>query len=323
MLCLRSETAYVNSSFQGLNLMWALLVVPPKGFCFILGEYVPPILGVLTLARFLEHCKRPFLIPWPVLLEKSSENKMPSMRDARNLGHYGQRVIAIASLAVSVLGLSILTIMTYNLPSNVVTQPFQRQLLVLSFMGVYVFGTVAGLSPSRLTRIPSSETPRNMATQDVVDRGRSPARLSGHHPTCGKFSSHILRLGRGVYCAGCTGLVAGALISLAGCLAYLLVGFDNGDTFFKLGMIFTLFGLLQRSVLDFNNAVLHCLLNVAFVVGTFFVLIGIIGINDNPSVGLYFLLFALYLVANRIILSDLSHRKICASCPNQCTVAFI
>ena len=263
------------------------------------------------------------MIPRPLLLAKSSENQSPSTRDARNSRRHSPRVIAMASLALSVVGLCILTVMIYNLPSNVVMLPFQKELLLFSFMGIYAFGIVAGLSPSRRSKILSIGDLRNMANQNAADRGKSFAKLSGHHPTCGSFSSHILKLERQVYCAGCTGLVTGALISLAGCLAYLLVGFDGGEILFKLGMMFTLCGLLQRSVLDFDNAVLHCLLNVLFVVGTFFALIGIIGINNNPSVGLYFLLFAVYLVATRIILSDLSHRKICASCPNQCTLAFI
>jgi len=272
---------------------------------------------------YLEYKRRtPLLIPRPPLLLAFLESQFLSRGGVRNVGNRSPSFLVFTSVGIAVFSLYILSVMTFSLP-NIAVQPFGKQLLLFSFAGICVFGVVAGLSPSKLSKLPFFGNSRDSGNRKTLNRDKSPMHLRGHHPICGRFSSHVLSLRGRTYCAGCIGLVAGALVSLVGCLVYLLTGFDGGAAFFKLGVAFILCGLLQHSLLDFDSAVLHCLLNILFAVGTFFVLIGLIGINNNPSVGVYFLLLTVNLMTTRIILSRLVHRKTCANCADRCTAAFV
>lgn len=141
--------------------------------------------------------------------------------------------------------------------------------------------------------------------------------FEGHHPSCGKFAAHVLRLGDKKHCAGCTGLVVGATISLLGTLIYLSLGVFPEETavlVFWLGFAGVALGLLQYNVFNIGGSLVHMFLNVAFVTGAFLLLIGIEEITSNPLLEVYFVALTLYWILTRILLSQQEHRKICAAC---------
>jgi hypothetical protein len=141
--------------------------------------------------------------------------------------------------------------------------------------------------------------------------------FEGHHPSCKDFSAHVFRLGDKKYCAGCTGLVAGAVISLLGTLVFFSTEIVLGDMsalVFWLGFVGVVLGLLQHPLSRKRGAGVHLLLNVAFVFGAFLLLIGIDGITGNMSLESYFLVLVLYWILTRTILSQQEHRRICRAC---------
>jgi hypothetical protein len=138
----------------------------------------------------------------------------------------------------------------------------------------------------------------------------------GHHPTCGSFSSHVIQIGGKIYCAGCAGLVVGALIALAGTAYYFFLQ-DLSAQFvaisFWAGLVGVTLGLLQYE-LFVNKASLHFLLNIIFVVGALLLLVGVNEMNGSLSLSIYFLLVILFLISVRSTLSRLEHEKKCSIC---------
>lgn len=138
----------------------------------------------------------------------------------------------------------------------------------------------------------------------------------GHHPTCGNFSSHVIQIGDRIYCAGCAGLVVGAVIALAGTAYYFFLPDFSAQlvaAFFWAGLVAVTLGLLQYE-LFVNRAFFHFLLNIIFVVGALLLLIGVNEMNGSLSLSIYFLLVILFLINARSTLSRLEHEKKCSIC---------
>ena len=138
----------------------------------------------------------------------------------------------------------------------------------------------------------------------------------GHHPTCGNFSSHVIQIGGKIYCAGCAGLIVGAIIALAGTASYFFLQDLSAQlvtAFFWAGLAGVTVGLLQYE-LFVNKASLHFVLNIIFVVGALLLLIGVNEMSGSLSLSIYFLLVILFLINARSTLSRLEHEKKCSIC---------
>jgi hypothetical protein len=145
--------------------------------------------------------------------------------------------------------------------------------------------------------------------------------LEGHHPNCGNFFEHVIRFHDRKFCAGCAGLIAGAIISLFGNFLYFFYGLQLGESrtlIFWLGFIGVVCGIFQYSVSKFNRSITHLFLNVIFVIGAFFLLVSVYEINGNIAVVFYSLGFIVYLIITRVFLSQIEHKKICAYCGLKC-----
>ncbi len=308
--------------FQSLSIVITITAVVLFLAVLLLKVREEPSLEKRFGTEYFEYKRRtPLLVPSPTVLLSLLKRQLLG-GDIRTASYRSLSRLALASLSISLFGLYLLSVMAFNSTDSGV-QSFGQKLLPLFFTGICVFGVVAGLSPSKLVGLSLCGSSRETGRRKALKGDRLPVPLGGHHPACERFSSHVLRLKGRVFCAGCSGLVAGALVSVAGSLACLLVGFKGGDALFKLGVAFILCGLLQHSIIDSKNAVVHCVLNFLFVAGTFLALIGLVGINSNLSVGLYFLLLTANLIATRIMLSRLVHSKTCAGCVDRCAAAFV
>jgi len=145
----------------------------------------------------------------------------------------------------------------------------------------------------------------------------SAKKFEGHHPSCGNFSAHVFHLGDKKCCAGCTGLVIGAIISFFGTLIFSFTKLfldDMGIVFFWLGFVWIVLGLLQYNLLDVQRSFIHLFLNVIFVLGAFLFLVGMEEISSNPILEGYLLTLTLFWILTRILLSEQEHRKICIAC---------
>lgn len=175
-----------------------------------------------------------------------------------------------------------------------------------------------GVFPSRCARI------LHFRSQDeAVDKTepasskRTTVTFRGHHPTCGVFSTHVLHIGGATYCAGCMGLVTGAVISLVGCFSYFFLGFGLGEAggyVFGIGVGGVVGGLLQYNLFKGSSGTTHFLLNVVFVAGAFLLLLGVNALKDNFALEAYLFALMVFWIFARMTLSQREHTKVCATC---------
>jgi hypothetical protein len=238
--------------------------------------------------------------------------------------------ISIASyyyLGVSLIGLGLLAILTLHSPSAAESPPMQKQLTGLIFGVICVLGMMAGLSPSKCSRMLHFKTSKSRSPGEIEQTSSEEPRLAlkGHHPTCGRFSSHVFSYGGKIYCAGCMGLVAGAVVAIVGDFVYFFVGTDVagvGALVFWLGFGGVALGLLQYNFfIDRSDA--HFLVNVIFVVGAFGLLVGANESSGNLVLNLYLLTLIIFWIATRVVLSQVEHRKMCSGCDlRPCSLSF-
>jgi hypothetical protein len=231
-------------------------------------------------------------------------------------------------LAVSILGLILLAILTFNQTVPKTDFPWQKPATGLIYSAICVLGITAGLSPRQCSRVTHFKAAKRsfLTTQKRLANEEITATFRGHHPTCGNFSSHVLLFSGRMLCAGCTGLIFGAILSLAGSALYFFGGLSIGEfceIAFWMGLLGVIFGLLQYE-LPVSNSVLHFFLNVTFVLGAFFLLVEVNIANESFMLNLYLLLLIIYWILTRIELSRIEHRKKCFSCGSKlCNFSFV
>jgi hypothetical protein len=220
-------------------------------------------------------------------------------------------------LMTSLVGLCLLAVMTYtNSPLD--TFPSQQDPFIGSlFVLICLSGIVVGISPStcsNLTKLVTRDRQEAAATTSSQNGVRE---SKGHHPDCGRFSTHTFQFRGKTYCAGCTGLIVGAVASIFGTIGYFALKpqFEHvGGTLFWLGFLGVSVGLLQHSLPLVKRNYAHLLLNAAFVLGAFLLLVGMMEIGCGPVIEGYFLILALYWILTIVILSQEEHRRICDEC---------
>ena len=223
-------------------------------------------------------------------------------------------------LIVSLIGLLLIVALTFTVPTLRTKFFWQRPLVATIFGLTCLLGLTAGFLARRCSitlffrnKIKNAGSSNTWVTRSVD----KPKKYVGHHPKCENFSVHVFHLGGKTYCAGCTGLVIGAFFSFFGTLIFVLFGFflvGTGTIFFWLGFVCVLSGLLQYNLLNLQNSFVHMFLNVVFVIGSFFLLVGIELIVGNLILDGYFLALTFFWIYTRIMLSQREHRKICSAC---------
>ena len=129
----------------------------------------------------------------------------------------------------------------------------------------------------------------------------------------------MVHIGGAVYCAGCTGLVLGAAIGLAGSTLYFFVGvpLTYALVVFWLGFAGVALGLLQHplyAVFKTRHGVVRVFVNVGFVVGALLLLASVTDLTGNFLLEAYLLLAIVYWIFTRITMSKRTHSRICALC---------
>ena len=113
------------------------------------------------------------------------------------------------------------TILIAIYPPVADTEVYLQKLLIGTiFASVCVGGGVASLFPEKC--VSTSEAHAFEADHDLGNQRQLTIR--GHHPDCGRFSTHTVQLRGTVYCAACTGLFAGTLVALTGTVLHFFLG---------------------------------------------------------------------------------------------------
>jgi hypothetical protein len=222
-----------------------------------------------------------------------------------------QDPIATTFLVLSICGVSLIVIMTISTASK----PdfiWRKPILGGLFCIECTLGIFAGTFPSKCSEL--LHFSKTQPVSPTVDSGKT---LLGHHPSCGRFSAHTIKFRGKVLCAGCTGLIFGAILSLLGTLLYFFLDINIAlDPMFLLlfGVTGVCFGLLQYHLFNWGGNIVHLIINVYFVYGVFLFLIAIDSMTKNWMIELYLVVFSIFWIITRIKLSQVEHKLICALC---------
>lgn len=217
------------------------------------------------------------------------------------------------SIGVSVFGILIMLFFALNPPVTHEAFFWRKPLVGAAFSLICVLGIFAAFFPKHC----SQEFNFRRETMSLPSHQTNDA---SHHPSCERFSAHVIHVGARTLCAACTGLILGSFIALAGTASYFFGEWHIEEVSFLttlIGLTCVTLGFLQ---LEFRGFV-RSMLNSLFVVGAFLALIGIDALAESLIIDLFLLALIAFWVLARIETSQWDHWRICSSCESQCEVA--
>ena len=218
--------------------------------------------------------------------------------------------MVVTLIAISLLGLALLC--GIALTSHAPTQYPDQNVLVFGVLAaIDLLGILAAVSPTGCARSINPVFRRGFAQEDWNDQPRRG--YEGHHPPCGEFGSHVITISGKKYCAGCTGLVLGAVLSLLG-IAFFF-GYPGplpSATLFWLG--FSLVFISQLQPLLVSSGFARLLFSFCLAFGSLLLLLGVNGLASNLFLDCYCLSLMVFMIIARTAISRRTHASICSSC---------
>jgi hypothetical protein len=213
----------------------------------------------------------------------------------------------------SFVGLFLAAMLTVYPPRAHENFPWRKPLIGSIFGLICIFGILAVFFPMWCSRIfDLRKKPSRPYLGKFASHGAS-LTLQGHHPDCGNFDAHVFRIGEKTFCAACTGLLLGGLLALVGTFLYFFCNWSFGhssSSIVWIGVLGVGFGLFQFRFRSF----VRLFLNIFFVLGTFFILIGVDELVNSVNVDLFLVALTLFWLFTRISLSQWDHERICYAC---------
>jgi len=226
-------------------------------------------------------------------------------------------------VSVSFFGVILAVVLAFYPPISQENFVWRKPLVGSTYGLVCVLGILAVFFPktcSRFFDVGKREKSQNrfFGFKRSVSISHMPSStLRGHHPPCGRFSVHVLRLSGRLFCATCSGLFLGALIVLIGVALYFFGNLQMEQNAFLavlVGAFGVILGLLQSPLPTLQNSILRLFSSAFFVVGTFLILVGIEELAHNTSVDLFLIVLSVFWLMTRIALSQWDHERICSKC---------
>ncbi len=221
-------------------------------------------------------------------------------------------IIYFYFILISLLGTIILLglFFTQFPPQN--SNMWQKSLIFSLFLLICILGIIAGIYPAKCLKVIKFKKMEDYESKNQDQE----IKFEGHHPICENFKYHTFNFKKKTYCAGCSGLVTGAVLSILLIMIYLIYGLnkDYGFIIFIIGIISALISLLLAPFLNLKKNLYKFLINVFFVLGASLSIIGINSINSNLSIQLYFIILVIVWIVTRILISQETHHKICDQC---------
>lgn len=182
------------------------------------------------------------------------------------------------------------------------------------FSIICILGVCAVFLPNKCLGILNVGKKDNASSDSFTPavHGRSNT-LQGHHPTCGNYDAHIVRINGKIVCAACTGLLLGGILALALAVIYFFGGWsiaDHSSLLVLLGVAWVVFGLFQFKF----RSLLRLVMNTVFVLGALLVLIGVDELVHSLVFDLFVVSLVLFWLYTRISLSQWDHEIICSGC---------
>jgi len=225
--------------------------------------------------------------------------------------------------SVSFFGLVLVALFTVNPPVSQADLVWRKPVVGSIFGLVCVLGALAVFFPNQCSRgfsFGKGEKRQEWLSfsfkRGLTSKSDSSI-LRGHHPTCARFSSHVFNLSGRMFCATCSGLFLGAVVSLVGVAGYFFGNWQVGQNTFLLacvGVLGVALGLLQSPFVKVQRSFVRVFSGALLAVGAFLSL----GVVDELARSFFLDVFLVFLtvfwLVTRISLSQWEHEKICSSC---------
>jgi hypothetical protein len=235
---------------------------------------------------------------------------------AKGTDMWGEDRITWASLAVALGG--VILVAGFLTQQRAPVGVGDSGLVWLTFSLLCILGAAATLFPhicSPSTTLPEDLDPSRYTELLCVRL------VHGHHPTCGGFQGHEFTLGEKRFCAGCTGLLIGAVAALAVTALYSYRGSQLPSLVGYVGLLFVSMGLLHVPLLEKEPRPLRVLFNALLVAGFSLVLASVDGLG-NPTFDFVVVGLCVYWILTRIQLSRWSHNRVCRECEEPCDLRY-
>ena len=227
--------------------------------------------------------------------------------------------ILIFMIAVSFFGLFLVATLAINPPTIEENLPWRKPVIGSIFGSICVLGIITVFFPKQCSAMfHSTKGGRDTSSNEKdLDSHESAPNLKGHHPDCGSFSAHVVQTNNKTFCAACTGLLLGALMALAGTIIYFFGYWHierNSLLAVFMGTLGVGLGLFQFKF----RSLFRLLINTFFVLGNFFVLVGIDELIQSLLADLFLVVLTVFWLLTRILFSQWDHWRICHTCRTPC-----
>jgi hypothetical protein len=227
--------------------------------------------------------------------------------------HQGTRpnFILIFAIGVSLFGSMTTLLIALYPPIGRQNLSWRKPLVGSVFTLVCVSGVVAAFFPRKCSEGLAFKKTEPIANSNV--RHNTHVTVKGHHPDCGRFSSHVISRGGVSSCAACTGLIVGAIVALMGTTLYFFLGLDFWQVSLPAILVGEL-GLLSGFVQFRFKGYGRLIMNAFFVLATFLILIGVDKLAESAYIDLYVVGLIFFWLWTRVLISQWDHWRICHGC---------
>jgi len=239
----------------------------------------------------------------------------------------GSNLTVLSLISISLIGLVLALMLLLYTPTSQ-DFPWRRPIVGSTYASICVLGAIAVFFPKKCSQ---TLNPKSWKTALTTTNGASQPEerktttlfgfklTHGHHPNCESFRDHEFQIGNKTFCAGCTGLLIGALISLVTVSAYFLspVQLDIVIPLIGLGFITVLAGLLTPTLIT-GRSTIRLAMNALLILGMSSILVGTDTLLRSIQIDLYLISLDVVWLTTRISLSQISHERICTYCTRKC-----
>jgi hypothetical protein len=210
-------------------------------------------------------------------------------------------------LAVALFGSALIPVLA--LQPNLEQQGFSLRLPLIGglYVGICLLGVLAVFYPSKCRGV-------FQKSQNVLQKTEKPClQINGHHPDCYKYEANRIKIQGKVFCAACSGLLAGSVVALVGAVSYFFAGvglkMDN-IWLLILGEALMILGIIQIRLASYAKLTV----NMVFVSSSLLVLVETDFLMESILVDLYALGLIAFILLLRILFSEWNNKRTCMMC---------
>jgi len=220
-------------------------------------------------------------------------------------------------IILSIIAAILLLILTFLSPSNTTVIGIYDKLFIGGvFITSCIFGISLAIYPQWFRNLTKRTTPH-------LDRKKFKKKrvYNGHHPDCGNFQNHKIKIKNKDFCAGCLGLSIGSIISIVLMIIYVITvkGETTTEFYYLVFLGLIIIGFINMEIiLKIGNAIIHVISNIILVLSFLLVTISIFEITGNKVNGILSIVISFLFLSTRIQLSNWQHARICERCSETC-----